>query len=65
VNELSVKAKAIKVGQWPTHISNTFNKFLDVLIIKFSKQLEWCWDYMFSKSPYTLNQKEFKELKIK
>jgi hypothetical protein len=42
VNEFGVKEKTKGANQSPVSISNTFNKFFDVLTNKFPKQLFLC-----------------------
>lgn len=42
VNEFGVKEKTKRVNQSPVFISNTFNKFFDVLTNKFPKQFFFC-----------------------
>ncbi len=75
MDEFSAKSKAKGVKSWPTCISNTINKFLDVLMDDLPKHLppHHNVDHKIevvpglappSKSPYQLNKKELQELKV-
>jgi hypothetical protein len=76
VDEFNVKTRAKRANLWPPYISNTFNKFLNVLTIDLSNKLFPCEDLnykieMMSRlaSPfeilYKLNQFLKKNLKNK
>jgi hypothetical protein len=69
VDESSAKSKAKGVKFWPNHVSDTINKFLDILTNELFKCLPpFCnVDHKIevvprlappSKSPYQLNQKK-------
>jgi len=69
VDESNAKSKAKWVKFWPNYISNTINKFLDILTNELLKRLlHFCnVDHKIevvprlapsSKSPYQLNQKK-------
>jgi hypothetical protein len=73
VNEFSDKAIAKRISLWSTCISNTFNKFLDVLMNGLFNKLSPCHDLDHKieeakvgtrpfKASYRLNQREFEKL---
>jgi hypothetical protein len=73
VNEFTDKAIAKGISLWFTCISNTFNKFSDVLMDGLLNKLSPCHDLDHKievakvgtrpfKTPYTFNQREFEKL---
>ncbi len=75
MDESSAKSKAKGAKFWPTCISNTINKFLDILMDDLPKHLPHFCNVNHkievvpgltppSKSPYQLNKKELQEIKV-
>jgi hypothetical protein len=73
VNEFSDKAIMKGISLWFACISNTFNKFSDVLMDGLLDKLSPCHDFDHEievakvgirpfKAPYRLNQREFEKL---